>query len=138
LIEIYEMKISAYSQAFTANSLGAFGPAAKSAIPVLVRGSGTSNATVRALTLIALGEIHSEPELVVPALTKAVNDPDPEIRRSGCEGLYWIGVFGPPSREVRQTAPALVGLLSDGSVTVAAAKALKAIDPDAAARVGVR
>ena len=141
LIEIYEMEISPFSQQCTAGSLGAFGPAAKSAIPALVRGLADSNAFVRCTTLMELAHIHSEPELVVPALTKALSDPHPEVRLYACMALVDVASSGLlHSGEGKQAVPALVKALNDSQPYVRhyATNALNWIDPEAAANAGVK
>ena len=87
LIEIYELKRSPYSRQCAAESLGVIGPAAKRAIPVLVRGMADTNILVRCDTLLALGKFHAEPQLVVPALTNALNDPNGKVRLFACMAL---------------------------------------------------
>jgi HEAT repeat protein len=141
LIEIYEMKISPFSQQCTAGSLGAFGPAAKSAIPALVRGLTDSNSFVRSDTLLGLARIHSEPELVVPALTKALNDPHPDVRLTACMALVEVASSGLlHSGEGKQAVPALVKALNDSQSYVRnyATNALNWIDPEAAAKAGMK
>jgi len=134
LIEIYELKLSPFSQQTTARSLGHIGPAAKSAIPLLIRGLADTNTLVRCDTLLALADFHAEPELVVPALTNALNDPNGKVRIFACMALWKVGVAAKPA------VPALVKALddSDSSVRGQAALALKQIDPEAAAQAGVK
>ena len=134
LIEIYEVNLSPYSRQCSARSLGYIGPAAKRAIPVLLRGMANTNALVRCDTLLALADFHAEPEVVVPALTDALNDPNGNVRVSACTALWKVG------REARPAVPALVKSLSDPdrSVKGLAARALRQIDPEAAAKAGVK
>jgi hypothetical protein len=136
LIEIYEQRLSPFSQQCAAESLGVIGPAAKKAIPVLVRGMADTNTLVRCDTLLALGKFRAEPEVVVPALTKSLNDPNPRVRLFACTALVQVG------GEAKQAVPALVKALddSDSSVRGQAAYALHQIDPEAAAaaRAGVK
>jgi HEAT repeat protein len=134
LIEIYEERISPFSRQCAATSLGAYGPAARSAIPVLLRGLSDTNVLVRCDTLNGLAHIRSEPEVVVPALAKALNDPVPKVRLFACMAL------SQQAAEAKPAASALVKALndSDSSVRGMAADALRAIDPEAAARVGVK
>jgi HEAT repeat protein len=149
LIEIYELKLSPFSRQATARSLGHIGPAAKRAIPVLLRGMADTNTLVRCDTLLALADFHAEPELVVPALTNALNDPDGKVRLFACMALGDVGragspdvaKVGNPSEEwVRQTVAGLVKSLSDPdpSVRGQATLALRQIDPEAAAKAGVQ
>jgi HEAT repeat protein len=134
LIEIYNAKIRQNSQVMTAVSIGAIGPAAKSAIPTLMSGLKSTNDTVRWNTVWALGSIHSEPELVVPELVKLLHDPFPLARRFSAEAL---GKFG---TNAESAVPDLTMLLSGqrGDIYQAATNALKQIDPEAAAKAGVK
>ena len=149
LIEIYERALSPCSQQCTARSLGAIGPAAKGAIPVLERGTTSSNPCVRGDALLALANFGAEPELVVPALTNGLSDPNTNVRYSACMALCVLGMGGrPDAAEVRNPSPewvrqavtALVKSLSDSDPTVRdfAAMALCQIDPEASAKAGVQ
>ena len=134
LMEIYQERISPFARQCAAMSLGAYGPAARSAIPVLLRGLADTNVLVRCDTLNGLGHIRADPELVVPALAKALNDPVPKVRLFACMAL------SQQAQEAKPAAPALAKALndSDSGVRFMAANALKAIDPEAAARAGVK
>jgi hypothetical protein len=133
LTAIYERRFSVSSCQCAASSLGVFGPAAQSAIPALVRGLADRNPSVRASTAVALGNIHSKPEVAVPALVKCLSDPDFEVRGYAALGLKPFGV------DARQAVPALVLLLHGDLMShFYATKALKAIDPEAAAKAGVK
>jgi HEAT repeat protein len=134
LIEIYEVNLSPYARQCAARSLGYIGPAATRAIPVLLRGMADTNSLVRCDTMMALADVHAEPELVVPALTNALNDAQSMIRLSACMAL---GVVG---GEAKQAVPALVKSLGDPDPTVRgrAAQALRQIDPEAAAKAGLK
>jgi HEAT repeat protein len=91
LMQIYESRISPFSQQCTARSIGRTGPAGNSAIPVLVRGLSNTNILVRCDTLLALGDLNSQPDLVVPALTNALSDPVPKVRMFACMALEMVG-----------------------------------------------
>ena len=149
LIGIYEQRLSPFSRQCTAGSLGHIGPAAKRAIPVLLRGMADTNTLVRCDTLLALADFHAEPELVVPALTNALNDPNGKVRLFACMALGEVGRAGSPNvakvenpsaEWVRQEVAGLVKSLSDpdSSVRGQATLALRLIDPEAAAKAGVR
>ena len=101
---------------------------------MLLRGLADTNLLVRCDTLNGLAHIRSEPELVVPALTKALNDPVPKVRVFACMAL------SQQAEEAKPAAPALVKALSDSdsSVRGLAANPLKAIDPEAAAKAGLK
>jgi HEAT repeat protein len=135
LIRLYEQNISVHSQAATSRALIAIGPAAqRMAIPSFLRGAGSSNAPVREVAVWALSEIDTEPRLVVPRLVNALNDTNFVIRMVAAGGLGRLGTNS------QRAVPALLLLLSDPSLDVRpeVTNALKAIDPEAAARVGVK
>jgi hypothetical protein len=133
LIKIFEQNISVNSQNYTAWSLGAIGPPAAKAIPTLLRGTTNTNYT-RRNAIFALGRIHAEPELVVPALTKFLKDPDRDVRTSTISSLELFGSDAKPA------VSALVQSLNDQNPLVRklAQSALKKIDPEAAAKAGLK
>ena len=199
LMAIYAANSSAESQRLILVSLGNIGPPAWTAIPFLLRVAAT-NTKERDWCLWALGEIHSEPEVVVPALTNLLHDPRRSARILTAQGLGYFGadamsatsdilellkdqdwqvrdsaliaichIYGmpewnppktwppmieyQPSELVRvinglgtlgtnaaSAVPALLKFLtdSDKSVRASATNALKAIDPQAAAKAGVQ
>ena len=81
-----------------------------------------------------LAILRHESSLVVPALSKCLSDANNAVRIFAAQGLGWYGA------EARQAVPALVPLLSDPCVLArdTAAYALKQIDPEAAAKAGVK
>jgi HEAT repeat protein len=81
-----------------------------------------------------LGHIHSEPALVVPALIESLRDPDVFVRAQAATALGEFGTNAKPAAAV------LIELLHEQNqdATNAASKAIKQIDPEAAARAGVR
>jgi HEAT repeat protein len=137
LITIYEQNISPSSQFYVSRALMAIGPdATRKAIPSFVRGTASPNALVREIAVRALSQVQDEPSLVVPALVKALSDTNANVRSVAAVGLKGIGWSG----GARQAVPALELLLSDpdGQVRRAAVDALKQIDPEAAAKAGVK
>ena len=131
-----------------AGTLGRIGPLATAAVPSLLRGTSDPDDTVRGNSLFALGRIQAEPELVVPALIKALSDSSPYVRMAAAEALEPFG------SNATRAVPALVQLLHDTdenptlrsqgdpvvqySIRRHAEDALKAIDPEAAAKAGVK
>ena len=78
-------------------------------------------------------EFPSESPELVPALVVALKDKDFGVRVAVCEAL---GNHGPAARAA---VPGLIRLLKDENAPKqAAADALRKIDPDAAAKAGVR
>lgn len=132
LIELYEQNISENSQVATAYSIGEIGPSAKSAVPIIIEHLTLKPDSVYLIE--PLGEIHSDPNLVVPILIRYLNHRWTLARQSAANGL---GAFG---GEAKQAVPVLVELLNDHEITVrrAASNALLEIDPTAAAKAGVK
>jgi HEAT repeat protein len=127
LVQLYEHSHSEWSRNLAASVLGAMGPAAKAAVPQLVRGATGTNPVLRLTSLGALCEIHSEPDLVVPIFTNCLADPDAVARQYAIKGL---GLF---QKDARQAVPALLALLNDPDPDVrrCATNALWQIVPEA-------
>ncbi len=110
-----------------ARALGRIGPAAKQAIPSLLRGARNDGSRIR-----ALGGIHQEPELVVPALTNCLSEAlplDVYTRIYCAEALGQFGTNATPA------VPFLIKVLGDPNSNVrrAASNALQQISPPKAA-----
>jgi HEAT repeat protein len=116
------------------SALGDIGPSAKQAVPLLLRCLDDTDRHVCAAAARALGSIHAESALVVPALAKCLGNHDHRIRSSTARAL---GQFG---ADAKSAVPALVKLLTDTDPMVkdAAMTSLKTIDPEAAAKAGVK
>ncbi|MGO8928673.1 MAG: HEAT repeat domain-containing protein [Limisphaerales bacterium] len=135
LIHLLNQNPPAWNQVWIEGLLGEFGPAAKQAVPALLRKSQDSSPYARRGALDALGKIGTEPDRVVPVLINALHDPDSYVRGSA---LGALGKYGP---NAKLAVPALVAFLNasnDSANTMLAADALKAIDPAAAAQAGVK
>jgi HEAT repeat protein len=90
---------------------------------------------VRYAAISALGKIGTEPDRVVPVLIDATHDRSPTVRTSAVGAL---GLFGP---NAKLAVPALVEFLSNAQTSMErwyAEKALRQIDPEAAAKAGVK
>jgi HEAT repeat protein len=125
--------------------LAGIGPSANAAVPVLLRDLQSSNAMFRASAFYALSQIHPRAEIVVTKAITALGDPEPFVRMFAAYALESYG------EEAKSSVPALVQalqtwaqnrgsqvvILHDNSIE-AAQSALKAIDPEAAARAGVK
>ena len=85
-------------------ALSYVGPAAKGAIPCLLRDLTNKDNSIRCDSLWALGRIHAEPKLVVPVMIMALRDPDDGIRYTALAGLFEFGtdaaIAVPALREV--------------------------------------
>jgi hypothetical protein len=123
-----------YNAAFGLGALAFMGGDAKPAVPALVETLNDSYPTARAAAAMALGHIHAQPDVVVPALITALQDSQVFVRGQASSAL---GEFGTNAK------PAWAALMQavkeeNQDARNAAAKALKAIDPEAAAKAGVK
>ncbi|MDB6063831.1 MAG: repeat-containing protein [Pedosphaera sp.] len=134
LIRIYEKDSSFRSRYSTIVALGCIGPAAEQAVPMLVQSLGDTKSYLRPTALFTLGQIHSRPEIAVPALIKCLGDRDFSVKMTAAGAITGFG------SDARQAVPALLNALedSDAYVKAAARSALKEIDPEAAAKAGVK
>jgi HEAT repeat protein len=71
--------------------LGEFGPTASNAVPMLLQILNNQEPFLRHWTIRALGQIKSQPEVVVPALTNLLSDPDMGTRLSAASALRAFG-----------------------------------------------
>ncbi len=129
LVQVYRMKISEISQEETLVALGAIGPAASpAATPVLQDALTNLDDRLRSSAVMAIDQIHSQPEVFVPALINALKDSDAGVRHWAAMALAKYGAAAKPA------VPALIAILNDPDpyVRVEAANALKSIDPVAA------
>ncbi|MDB6111642.1 MAG: repeat-containing protein [Pedosphaera sp.] len=120
-----------------AYELGKLGPAAMEVVPALINATAQSENNVRFCACDALWKIDpKQVPIIVGALTELLKDP-----RSGSYHLelaaQLLEKIGPAADNA---LPALFPLLKrpETEVRTAAAKALKAIDPGAAAKVGAK
>jgi HEAT repeats len=104
LVNLLYQPLSADSRAAIEDALARIGPAARPAIPVLLRNTGDPDPRIRANALWALGQIHAQPELCVPQLVRGLSDNDDWARVSACHAL---GMFG---AEAQAAVPRLKGL----------------------------
>ena len=120
-------------RAAAVRTLGGMSFDADAVVPVLIKSLKDDSGEVRFSAAFSLGEFPQESAAIVPALTESLADRDDKVRRSA---LYSLGLLG---REARMASPLIQHALDDPSKSVrfAAAKALKNIDPEAAAKAGV-
>ena len=123
-----------YNAAFGLSALAFMGGDAKVAVPALVETLKDTYGTARAAAAMALGHIHAEPRLAVPTLIESLHDPDVFVRTHAAASLGEFGTNAKPAVDP------LVELLSETNQDArnAVSKALRAIDPEAAARAGVK
>ena len=115
--------------------MGLLGNFSRPAIPALFHTVKTDEEiNVRIVATDALSQIRVEPQLVVPLLEIPLSDADFAVR---CAAVRALETFG---ADAQQAVPALVPMLSDSDedVRLDATNALKAIDPEAAAKAGVK
>ena len=114
LVEIYEHGPSNESRWTAGGILGEFGPLSKAAIPALLAGAtNMSHYELRFVCIRSLGNIRSEPELVVPALVGALGDTNRGVREEAVMGLAKVP---PDPKSAPSAVSALAGLMSDGSM----------------------
>jgi HEAT repeat protein len=107
LMEIYDRAPEVRSQLYVTFVLGLIGPAAKDAVPLLVRATTHQNDSVRNNAVCSLGLIHSAPAASVPALIPCLRDPSPTVRATAAHSLAAFG------KDAQTAVPALLGLLRD-------------------------
>jgi hypothetical protein len=108
--------------------LGAFGPAAKSTLPELIKALKEKDVAMRVAAITSLGKIHSDPDTVIPLLIPYLEDDNFDVAAAGA-----LGEFGGLAKSA---VPKLLPLLhaKDDDDQTAAREALKKIDPVAAAQ----
>jgi len=131
LIDIANQNISRTSELDAIDALGFIGPSAEQAVPSLLRWATNADSEMRCNAILALGKIHSDPDRVVLALTNALQDSYVPAR---IDALIALQHFGP---DAKLAVPALLEFLKSDNTT-RSIDALKAIDPEAAAKAGVK
>ncbi len=122
------------SQVMAENLLSDLGPMAKPAIPALIRALKDDDGVVSFYAADLLAEIGGGNEAVVAALAEELKDKDAEVRRNAALFLARVGGGS------KVAAAALTKALkdNDGNVRQAAAIGLFKIDPEAAAKAGIK
>lgn len=123
LLSIYALtETNSYHRVYVTSIFAALGPAASEAVPTLIAGlssgltapsgavptRGYRGEMVRASSALALGEIHSHPEISIPALAVSLSDPSLEVKSLAARSLGKFGAAAQPA--ISQ----LVGLLKTG------------------------
>ena len=108
--------------------LARLGPAAKEAVPALIRAVQADDPLARHEALLALGAIGPAAKAAVPAAVKALQDLDPNVRYSAC---YALGKIGPPAMAAKDPLQQVL-TDSDPFLSLVAAWALARIAPDCA------
>ena len=107
LIEIYRADISDQSRGAAATALSYLGPAAQAALPTLIADFAGPYPAKRTDAVEAACRIGGNAELLVPALRRALKDPELEVRAHAANGLILLGDAARPA------LPELIELLDD-------------------------
>jgi HEAT repeat protein len=134
LIEIYKAHGSEESSAYVAYALGRIGPAAEKALPLLLPGITNKDETFRIYHLRAIGEIHAQPKLAVPPIMTCLTNLSTPTR------IIAIRALGEYGGDANAAVPQLLEALKDPNYSIrnSATNALKKIDPEAAAKAGIK
>jgi HEAT repeat protein len=104
----------------------------ESVVPALIERLHDPHQYVRYSVATSLGQLHTQPEIVVPALMNDFSGNDTLLRAKVLDAL---GQFG---SQARAAIPMVLEALKDQNVSYNAAIAFKKIDPEAAAKAGVK
>jgi HEAT repeat protein len=121
-------------RAMAAASIGSFGPQAQAAIPDLIKALKGTDRAVRGAAAKALGDIHCQPEAIIPLLISHLDDPQDDVPEAAVEALGEFGALSRPA--LPKMAPLLK--IPDKDLQHALRIALKQIDPEEAAKMGVK
>jgi HEAT repeat protein len=115
-------------RAWAVGELGQLGPPARAAVPDLIRVAKGKDLDLRDPALFALGDIHSEPDLVIPVLIGFLDDD--AVKDGAAQALGDYGLLA------KAALPKLLPLChsKDKEVRNAARNAVKKIDPAQAAK----
>lgn len=111
--------------AYAAWALGEIGPAAKDAVPDLLRALASPDPVVRIDIIKSLRKIDQRTPEVISALIKSAQDPNPEIKEAAVWTLQWMAPESAPA------APVFQQLLTDPVQARLAASGLGALGPAA-------
>ncbi len=119
----------------TAILLSEMGSNAEPAVPVFINSLQSTNLAVQQATLTALRKIHARSDLCIPAMIPFLQSTNSWTRQEAIEG---VRVFGCASNHLGVAE--ITKLLGDPDPEVRrkAARALKQLDPAAAAKAGVK
>jgi hypothetical protein len=134
IIAIYDQNISEVSRDSAVQSLAGIGPAAQSAAPAILRWISNSKEEPCYHFILALKSIQAPSVLVLPVFIKSLKHQDSEVRLASAFAIQALG------RDAKPAVPALLESLSDPDpdVRIFAINALKQIDPEAAAKAGIK
>jgi HEAT repeat protein len=129
-VQIYYMQ-ARERRTFAIRCLGDFGPAARAAVPDVIRALETDDPEIKIAAIFTLGKLQSDPDKVIPLLIRYLDDDRCDAAAAGA--LAEFGSLAKPA------VPKLLPLLNarDDDDQAAAQAALLQIDPEAAAKAGV-
>jgi HEAT repeat protein len=125
-----------YTAVFTLRSLG---PVAGDALPSLIKCLKDPEFTVQSDAILGFGQIHQEPQRVIPILVELLETPQ-SLQHSVIlrgDAIWSLRQFG---AKAKSAVPSLLRLLNEAepSLRSEVTNALLAIDPEAAAKAGVK
>jgi len=129
-VQIYYMQ-ARERRTFAIRCLGDFGPAARAALPDVIRALETDDPEIKVAAISTVGKLQSDPDKVIPLLIRYLDDDRCDVVAAGA--LAEFGSLAKPA------VPKLLPLLNakDDDDQAAAQAALLKIDPEAAAKAGV-
>ena len=119
-----------------AMSLGMIGQPAEAAVPALLERVDDHYTIVQIFSIAALGEIHADASTVVPGLTNKLVT----TSKNGLTETFVMEALGKFGEEAKGALPVITSQLNSTypEARMSATNALKLIDPEAAARAGVK
>ena len=121
-------------RASAAGALGTFSSGASVIVPALIQSLGDPNKDVRFTAAYSLGKRHQEAALAVPALMKCLEDAAPIMRAFSANALEKFGAEAKPAIPALLKARETTNTYTRDTID----RALRAIDPEAAARAGIQ
>jgi HEAT repeat protein len=121
-------------RSFALYVLGSLGPTAQDAVPSIVQALHDPSTNVQPSAAWALCAIHQNAGQAIPALVQSLRSGDAPVRWTIIQSLPLF------KAEAKRAVPALIELLndSDEAMRFAATNTLRAIDPEAAAKAGIK
>ena len=120
LIEIYKRQRDGTPVDWVVLALGAIGPPAKAATPILLNVVKRTNSVHRQNAMYAIGMIHSDAPLVVPVLISALQE-HPSV---GVAAISALEYYGP---DAKAAVPALLNLTNDTNRSAAPSFTIKTL-----------
>jgi HEAT repeats len=121
--------------AITANALGKIGPSATQAVPVLTNLLATGDSEVRVRAAVALWQITSNENLALPVI---INELPSFVANAKYIPINALASMGPHAKAVFPSLLNELPFAQDPYERGLITNALKAIDPDAAAKAGIK